>query len=87
MEQENKSNGGLILSIVSFFSAVISIFTMYYLFAVIALITGMPGLKYKNTKGLSIATLIIVAVSFVIKVINLLITEGSLPAWFMNGMI
>lgn len=87
MEQENKNSSGIILSLSAFFSSIVSIFTMYYLFAAVALITGILGLKNKSTRGFSIVAIIVVAVSFIIKMVNIVMTEGMLPEWFMKGMM
>ena len=87
MEENKNSTNGALLAFTSFFSSVIAIFTMYYIFACIALITGLLGLRHENSRSMSITAIIIVVVSFVIKMINTLIISGTLPQWLINGMI
>lgn len=60
---------------------------MYYIFATIALVLALCNLNNKNTKGISIASIIIVAITFVIKMVNTLVLAGNIPEWLTNGMI
>ena len=87
MEENKNQTGGVLVAFTSFFSSIVAIFTMYYIFAAIALITGIIGLKHENARSMSCTALIIVVISFIIKMVNTLIISGSLPQWLINGMI
>ena len=85
-DEKNNNLQNAILGLTSFFSAVLAIFVMYYIFAIIALTTGLVGLKNKESKPMCIVSIIIVCFTFVLKIVNVLTTSGSLPDWLVNGM-
>lgn len=87
MEKNESSLKNVIIAMTSFCSSIIAVFTMYYLFASIALVTGLIGLKNEDSKPISITSLIIVAVTLVIKVLNTLMVNGTLPAWLTSGLM
>lgn len=87
--EEKQENGGsnIILAMVSFFSSIVAIFIMYYIFAAIALATGFVSINKKESKTLAGISIGIVCVTFVIKIVNTLLLNGNLPQWLTNGMI
>lgn len=87
MENEAKQGkGGVVIGLVAFFSSVISIFVMYYIFAAISAIMGIIGLKKENSRAISITSLIIVAVTFVVKLVTVLLETGALSEVFTRGL-
>ncbi len=88
MEKEQKTISGfyVIFSLLSLLSAILSIFTMYLIFTAVAVVTGVVGLQDSSTKGLSIASLSIVILSGVIKLV-ILITTSGLPTWLTSGLL
>lgn len=76
----------IILSFLSLIFSVISFFVMYYIFAGLALILGIVTLKDKQTRGLSICSIAIVCITFIFKMINIIVTNGNLPEWLINGL-
>ncbi|MDD2628413.1 MAG: hypothetical protein PHR25_06510 [Clostridia bacterium] len=88
MEKEQKGISGfyVIFSLLSFLSAILSIFTMYLIFTAVAVVTGVMGLQEPNTKGLSIASLSIVLLLGIVKLVMLITTSG-LPVWLTSGLL
>lgn len=86
MEKNGGSLRNVIIAMTSFCSSIIAIFTMYYVFATIALITGIIGLKNEDSKPMSITSLIIVAITLITKLLGIVTATGSLPAWLTNGL-
>ena len=60
---------------------------MYYIFAVIALFTGIISVNDEKTRGMSITSIIIVCITFILKILNTLMINGALPTWLTNGLI
>ena len=88
MENNNSSNfQSVFLGIISFVSSVVAIFKMFYIFAIISVITGFVALKHDESKPIAIVSLIIVVISFVLKVLGVLTQNGVLPQWLINGVI
>ncbi len=86
MEEKQNQEGSVVLALVSFFSSIVSIFTMYYIFAAIALICSLFSFKKPNSRGIAITSMTIVIVTLVIKIINVLLLSGNLPQWLTNGL-
>ena len=87
MEDKNGLNANVMLAFVSFCSSVISIFLMYYIFATIALVTGIMSANDERTKKMSISAIVIVAITFVAKIATVLLQNGTLPNWLINGIV
>lgn len=88
METEEKQDmGGVIIGLVSFCSSIISIFVMYYIFAALSLITGFLGLSKKNSKAISIVSIVIVGITFIIKLLGILLEQGILTDALTKGLL
>jgi len=87
MEDKNGLNANVMLAFVSFCSSFISKFLMYYIFATIALVTGIMSANDERTKKLSISAIGIVAITFVAKIVTVLLQNGTLPNWLINGIV
>ncbi len=84
MEGNNKLN--VVLSFVSFVSSIVSFFVMYYIFAIIAFILCTITLNDEKSRKLSLTSIVIVCVTFVIKLISIIVANGNLPEWLTNGL-
>ena len=88
MENEEKGNeGGIIIGIVSFFSSIISFFVMYYILAIVALVTGFYGINNERSRGLCITSLIITIITFILKIIGAIVDKGMLSEVLLKGFI
>ena len=87
MDNNNEQQGSALLALVSFSSSIIAIYTFYCLFAPISLISALFCINKKNTRSIAITTIIIVAVSFVIKILDQLTKNGALPEWLTSGLL
>ena len=86
---ENKpeeKKGGVVIGLIAFFSSIISVFVMYYIFAAISAILGIIGLRKENSRAISITSLIIVSVTFVVKMITVLLDSGALSEALTKGL-
>ena len=87
MDNEQKpKNGGVIIGLISFFSSIMSLFVMYYIFAGISIITGIIGLGKENSRAISITSLTIVAITFVIKTVTVLLQSNILSEVLTKGI-
>lgn len=59
---------------------------MYYIFAIIALVLGAITLNDERTGKLSLTSIVIVCITFVIKLISIIVANGNLPEWLTNGL-
>ena len=66
MESNNKFNFNVVLSTVSLCFSVLSMFLMYYIFAGIALLTGIISINDEKSRKLSIASIILVCITFIL---------------------
>ncbi len=82
----NKSLADILMSIIALASSIIAIFKMYYIFATIALILGIIGLRKDASRGMSKAALVIVFVTLFIKVLEIVANNNWLPGWLMKGL-
>lgn len=82
----NKSFFDILMSIIALASSIIAIFNMYYIFAAIALVLGLIGLRKEASRGMSKATLVIVFITLVIKVLEIVADNNWLPEWLMKGL-
>lgn len=82
--QENQNNN-FYLPIISFFSSIMSFFTMFYIFVSIAVITAIIGLKKSDSKLMSITSLVIVGIAIFLKVFSNL--NMILPEWLLKGVL
>ena len=84
---EEEPKGGIIVGIVSFLSAVVSFFVMFWIFSIISITTGIAGLKNERSRGLCITALVISVITVVLKVVQLIIRTGILSKVFLEGFI
>ena len=80
----NKIN--IVLSFTSFVFSVIAIFVMYYIFAGVSLILGIATINDEKTRGLSITSIVIVCITFIFKMLYIVIKSGKLPEWLTSGI-
>lgn len=85
--EENSNKGGIIIGIVSFFSSIVSFFVMFYILAVVALVTGFYGIKNERSRGLCITSLTITIIAFVLKIISAIADKGILSDTLLKGFI
>lgn len=83
--KKSESSFNVILSFISFTSAIISFFVMYYIFAGVALVSGVISVRDDRARKLSLTAIAIVCVTLVIKLINVAIVNGNLPDWLIKG--
>ena len=76
----------MILSFVSFGSSIVSIFVMYYVLAGVALVTGLISMRDENAKKMSVASIVIVCITLVAKLLTMALQNGELPAWLTSGI-
>ena len=82
----NKSFAEILMSIIALASSIIAIFKMYYIFAAIALILGIIGLRNDASRGMYKATLVIVFITLFVKVLEIVANNNWLPEWLMKGL-
>lgn len=87
MESNNKFNINMVFSLISFAFSIVSIFVMYYVFAGIGLVTALISIRDEHAKKMSITSIIIIVITFVLKLITTLIENGYIPEWLMNGLV
>lgn len=87
MNNDNKSFREMVISIIALCSSIVAIFNMYYIFAAIAVILGIIGLRKESTRGMSRVTLVIVGITLVIKILNMVVANNMLPQWLSGGML
>ena len=85
MKKGNSIN--TIMAIISFVCSIASIFVMYYVLAIFSFATSLVTIKDESTKNISIVTLIIVCITFVLKLLRYIIENGILPDWLTNGLL
>ena len=81
------NNYNVFLSSLSFLCSILSIFVMYYILAGVSLLLGLITLKDEKTRKLSITSISIVCVTYIIKIIYNVVVNGNLPEWLTNGLL
>ena len=84
--EDNKSFANILMAIIALASSIVAIFKMYYIFATIALILGLIGLRKESSRGMSKTTLVIVFITLIIKVLEIVSSNDWLPEWLMKGL-
>ena len=87
MESNNEFNISVILATASICFSLLSVFLMYYIFAGVALVTGIVSMHDERAKKVSIASILFVCITFIVKMIVILIQNGNLPEWLMQGIL
>jgi hypothetical protein len=59
---------------------------MYYILAGVALLLGVITVNDEKTKTLSLSSIAIVIITFILKIIYTIVTSGNLPEWLTNGL-
>ena len=68
-----------IMAIIAFVCSVASIFVMYYILAIFSFVTSLVTIKDESTKNLAVVSLIIVCITFVLKLLYYIIEKGNPP--------